>query len=161
MKRAEANDPLALYNVGRKRYREGDYEGAFEYFTKAARLGGIQAHHNLSVMYGEGLGVEHDAKKKIYHLEEAAIGGHPIARYNLGCHEGRNGKNDRAAKHFIIAAKLGLDGALDKVKEGFQMGIVSKEEYAATLRGHQAAVDATKSIQRDAAYAFFKRKGLS
>jgi len=73
----------------------------------------------------------------------------------------RNGKNDRAAKHFIIAAKLGLDGALDKVKEGFQMGIVSKEEYAATLRGHQAAVDATKSIQRDAAYAFFKRKGLS
>ena len=29
--------------------------------------------------------------------------------------------------------------------------ILSKEEYASTLRGHQAALDATKSQQRDAA----------
>jgi hypothetical protein len=37
------------------------------------------------------------------------------------------------------------------------MGVVSKEDYAAALRGHQAAVDATKSEQRDAAYAFYNR----
>ena len=30
-------------------------------------------------------------------------------------------------------------------------GIVSKEDYAAALRGHQAAVDATKSTQREKA----------
>ena len=41
------------------------------------------------------------------------------------------------------------------MKEGFQMGWASKEDYEAALRGHQAAVDATKSQERDAAAAAF------
>lgn len=57
-------------------------------------------------------------------------------------------------KHFIIAAKLGDDEALDVVKEGFQVELVSEEDYEAALCGHQAAVDATKSQHRDKAYAF-------
>jgi hypothetical protein len=51
----------------------------------------------------------------------------------------------------IIAAKLGYDDALNKLKEYFAKGFVSKEDYASALRGHQVAVDATKSEQRDAA----------
>jgi hypothetical protein len=35
------------------------------------------------------------------------------------------------------------------------MGVVSKEDYAAALRGHQAAVDATKSKQREEGYTFY------
>ena len=62
-------------------------------------------------------------------------------------------------KHLIIAANLGCDEALKKVKEGFVAGLVSKEDYAVALRGHQAAVDATKSQQREAAYAFFNNVG--
>jgi hypothetical protein len=58
----------------------------------------------------------------------------------LGAHEYNAARDERAFKHFIIAAKLGCDGALDKVKEGFAEGYVSKEDYAAALRGHQAAV---------------------
>jgi hypothetical protein len=54
-------------------------------------------------------------------------------------------------KHYIIAAKLGHDGALKGVKNGFRGGVVSKEDYEAALRGHQAAVDATKSKQREEA----------
>ncbi len=54
-------------------------------------------------------------------------------------------------KHWIIAAKQGLDLALETVKEDFTKGLVSKEDYEAALHGHQAAVDATKSQQRDAA----------
>ena len=50
-------------------------------------------------------------------------------------------------KHWIIANKLGHDGPMETVKESFQKGLVSKEDFAATLRGHQAAVDATKSPQ--------------
>jgi len=84
-------------------------------------------------------------------LEEAAIGGHAGARFNLGCTEGNRGRHERAMRHFIIAAKLGDDGALDEVKKGFRGGIVSKEDYAVALRGHQTAVDATKSEQREAA----------
>ena len=35
------------------------------------------------------------------------------------------------------------------------MELVSKEDFEAALRGHQAAVDATKSQQRDAAEVFY------
>jgi TPR repeat protein len=151
MKRIEANDPLALCQVGKDRYNEGDHKGAIQYFTKAAELGHIDAHYQLSCLYDKGEGVERDFAKEVHHLEEAAIGGHPGARYNLGCYEARDGRYDRAMKHFLIAAKLGYDGALDKLKIGFTHGFVSKEEYAAALRGHQAAVDATKSEQREKA----------
>eukprot|EP00573_Skeletonema_grethae_P007104 CAMPEP_0201695596 /NCGR_PEP_ID=MMETSP0578-20130828/7490_1 /ASSEMBLY_ACC=CAM_ASM_000663 /TAXON_ID=267565 /ORGANISM="Skeletonema grethea, Strain CCMP 1804" /LENGTH=42 /DNA_ID= /DNA_START= /DNA_END= /DNA_ORIENTATION= len=41
----------------------------------------------MSHMYREGLGVEKDVKKKLFHLEEAAIGGHADARYNLASYE--------------------------------------------------------------------------
>ncbi len=157
MERAKANDPVALFKMGvNKCYNEGDYKGAVEYWTKAATLGDMDAHFNLSVMYREGTGVEKDEKKEVYHLEEAAIGGHPSARFNLGYHEMNNGRLDRGIKHWIIAAKLGYDNALEAVKGSFRRGFsfVSKEEYAAALRGHQAAVDATKSKQREEAYAF-------
>ncbi len=40
------------------------------------------------------------------------------------------------------------------MKKGFQKGHVSKEDFEAALRGHQAAVDATKSKQREEAYVF-------
>ena len=155
MERVKVNDPIALSRFGDKCDREGDLQGAIKYYTKAAELGDITAHYNLSVMYREGDGVEKDKKKEIYHKEEAAIGGHPYARFNLGCAENRAGRIDRAYKHWVIAAKLGLDDALGVVKKGFMSGYVSKEDYEAALRGHQAAVDATKSEQREEADIFF------
>jgi TPR repeat protein len=157
MKRVKVNDPYALFKMGAKCEREGDYERAVKYYTKAAELGIMNAHYNLAAAYLEGKGVEKDEKKKVYHLEEAAIGGHPQARYNLACYAGQSGKHDKAMKHFIISAKLGYDDALDKVKDGFALGFVRKEDYAAALRGHQAAVDATKSRQREEAYEFYAR----
>jgi hypothetical protein len=52
---------------------------------------------------------------------------------------------DRAVKHWIIAAALGDDGSLlDALKEGYKWGLIKKEDFAAALRAHQAAVDATK-----------------
>ena len=51
MKRVKANDPLAIGKMGNKCELEGDLEGAFEYYTKAAELGDIHAHYLLSIMY--------------------------------------------------------------------------------------------------------------
>ncbi len=155
LKRAKANDTVGLFQMGARCENEGDYETANEYFTKAAALGYIDSHYNLGNMYGKGQGVVKNEKKEVYHLEEAAIGGHPKARNNLGCYEEENGRIDRAMRHFIIAAKLGHDNALEAVKKGFVHGYVSKEDYAAALRGHQAAVDATKSAQRKAAEEYY------
>ena len=153
MKRVEANDLDALQQLGTIRFTEGDYRGAFEYLTKAATLGDAAAHYQLSCLYGLGEGVEKDEKKELYHLEQAAIGGHPTARYNLGATEWNNGRYERAVKHYIIAANLGHDESLEKLKEFYEVGLVSKDEFASTLRTHHAAVDATKSPQREAAEA--------
>ena len=47
MKRIEANDPVAMNQMGGIRYYEGDYKRAFEYWTKAAALGDVEAHYQL------------------------------------------------------------------------------------------------------------------
>ena len=115
-------------------------------------------HFELSCLYRDGLGVKKDKKKQLHHLEKAAIGGHPIARHNLGCVEGgRNGQHDRAAKHFVIASKLGNDISLEGVKTLYKDGYVSKGDLAAAIRGHHAAIEATKSPQREEAEKYAER----
>jgi len=159
MKRIEVNDPVALRQWGFRRYSEGDYKGAFEYWTKAAKLGDASAHYELSHSYKEGKGgVEKDEKKEVQHLEEAAILGHPKARHNLGCHEWTNNDNaERAVKHFIIAATQEDDESIEALMFAFKKGCVSKDEFAAALRAHQAAVDAAKSPQREAAEEYRRK----
>jgi TPR repeat protein len=95
--------------------------------------------------------VSYNEKKSLYHSEQAAIGGHVKARHNLGFEAFMNGKMDTAVKHWIIAAKLGHDDSLQRLKNGFQIGTVSKDVFAAALRAHKAAVDAMKSPQREEA----------
>ena len=157
-KRVAANDPVALIAVGRGAYQKKDFDGAFAYWTKAAELGDAEAHFELSVLYRNGEGVEKDEKKEYYHLEEAAIRGHPSARHNLGYYERMSGRTERSAKHYIIAVNVGFDESIQTLKEYYKHGLVSKEDFAGALRAHQAAVaavDATKSPQREAAEKFY------
>jgi hypothetical protein len=147
--RVKANDPAALRRMGGKCYKEGDKEGAFEYWTKAADLGDLDAHYDLGIMYKNGEGVEEDKEKMVYHYEKAAIGGHPIARYNLAAIEGRNGNAGRSAKHYIIAANLGDERSMKTLWAMFKKGDITKEDLNATLRTHQAALDGMKSEQRN------------
>ena len=152
MKRVEANDPVALRTLGTQCVDEGDFKGAFKYWTRAGELGDVEAHYKLSILYQLGQGdVEKDEKKEVYHLEQAAIGGHPEARNNLGAIEMDNGRYERALKHWMIATNLGCDLSLANLKRFYGRGIVSKDDFAAALRAHHAAVGATKSPQREAA----------
>ena len=158
MKRIEANHSLAMCRMGTQCSNKGDYKTAFEYFTNAATLGDMMAHYQLSCLYRDGLGVEKDKKRERHHLTVAAIGGHPHARHNLGHMEWENGRVDKAAKHYIIAAKLGYDDSLKGVKNLYKDGYVSKDDFAAALRGHHAAIVATKSPQREEAEKFVERR---
>ena len=153
-KRAAKNDPNALHHVGCNYSREGDHSTAIEYWEKASRLGNVESHLQLSWAYQHGLGVAKDKEKFIFHLEQAAIGGHPHARHNLGVWELENDNPERAAKHFIIAANLGLDDSIGSLNRGYEHKAVSEEDLNAALKGHQAALDAMKSPQRDTAEAF-------
>ena len=150
MKRIEAKDPNAMVHEGVLQYKKGDYDTAFEYYRKAAELGNIKAHFKLACLYHHGEGIEEDEEKEIHHLEQAAIGGHPDARYNLGFEEWKRGNNERAVKHWVIAATQGHDDSLTMMMEGFKdWGFVQKEDLATALRAHKAAVDATKSPERE------------
>jgi TPR repeat protein len=149
--RVKANDPAALCQMGGTCYDKGDYDGAFDYLSKAAELGDAGAHAQLGDMYYEGLGVERDDEKVVYHYEKAAIAGHPIARHNLACSEQECRNIERSVKHLIIAANLGNKGSMKVLWKHYSAGNITKEELDATLRSHQATLDSMKSEQREAA----------
>ena len=139
----------SLCQEGITQYIKENYSRAFEYLTKAAELGDTRGHFRLACLYQEGKGVQKDVGKMIYHFEEAAIAGHPDARYLLGEHEYENGNMDRAVKHLIISANQGHDASMKTLMDFFKQRFVSKDDLAVALRAHKAAVDATKSSQRE------------
>jgi TPR repeat protein len=127
-RRVKANDPVAMREMGMSLCDEEDFEAAIEYWTKAAGLGDIEAHYQLSDLYNDGLSVEADIKMEVYHLEEAAIGGHSIARHDLGVVELNFGRKERAAKHFIIAANVGNKESIKELMKLYTTGVVTKED---------------------------------
>jgi hypothetical protein len=151
MERAKANDPAALRRMGARRYYEGDYDVAFEYFTKAVELGDVESHSWLGVMYRKGEGVEKDEEKGVYLFKKAAIRGHPTARYNLGWREHESGNVERAVKHFIIAANVGDEKSMKALWGYYKDRNITKQELDATLRTHHAAINEMKSPERKAA----------
>lgn len=155
MRRIRANDPVAMIEAGKRCYHSGDYAGAFDYFTRTSGLDGVvaEAHYCLSFMYMDGKGVERNVMESLYHLEEAAIGGQPKARHDLGVHEMERGRIERAAKHFIIASNNGHDLSVKAIRELSAKGYVSRKDFVMALRAHKAAVDAARSPQREAAVA--------
>jgi TPR repeat protein len=151
MERIKANDPAAMGHMGLELRNEGEYDKAFEYYTRAAELGDSDAHYMLGLMYVDGDVVEKDKEKEVYHNEKAAIGGHPWARHNLGCYEHENGNMERAVKHWIIAANLGYEDSMKHLWRCYSAGAITKEDLDATLRTHQAAINEMKSKERDLA----------
>eukprot|EP00984_Skeletonema_dohrnii_P013065 scaffold5382_cov79-Skeletonema_dohrnii-CCMP3373.AAC.4 len=54
LKRVTAIDPIAMCQMGSIRFNDGDYDTAFEYWTKATGLGDVGSHYNLSLLYKKG-----------------------------------------------------------------------------------------------------------
>mmetsp|Transcript_34174 Transcript_34174/g.62919 ORF Transcript_34174/g.62919 Transcript_34174/m.62919 type:complete len:300 (+) Transcript_34174:248-1147(+) len=158
-KRMEANDAEAFMILG-CHYHEGemglpkDLKKSIGPLLRASELGSLHAHYHLGQAYYDGEGVEKDMKKAIHHWERAAMGGHVQARHNLGFLETND---NRAKKHFMIAARAGYDDSLGTIGNMFTAGHVTKEEYEETLRANKDSLDEMKSDQRDIAFdAFLK-----
>ena len=86
-----------------------------------------------------------DKKKARHYYELAAMNGSVMARHNLGADEYEAGYDQRAMKHFILAARAGDKLSSDMVKEGYMAGYVTKGQYANTLREYQKSQDEMKS----------------
>ncbi len=106
IKRVEANDPVALCKQGTEECDKGNFCRAFDLYAKAADLGDAHAHFSLAGIYLNGDGVEEDEGKLVYHLEEAAIAGHPDARNDLGFHESNYGNFAREQRNTISSLPI-------------------------------------------------------
>jgi len=152
-KRMKLNDVGAFYTMGYL-YSNGDCglpknkNKSFELMNQAAELGSSDAHYNLGNWYSQGRHVVRDKNKATHHYMLAAIGGHELARFNLGTMEGNNRNHDKAMKHHMIAARCGFDESLATVGAGYKVGFVTKDDYASTLRAHKASQDEMKSEER-------------
>lgn len=155
-KRVDAGDPMAIWHLGNK-YRYGrsglekDMTRAVELYERAAELGVKEAHYCLGFLYSKGKDVEKDTAKAIRHYEVAAMLGDVDARYSLGHGEGRAENHDLALQHYLMAAKMGHQNALNAVKGLFTHRYATKADYAAALRGYQSATEQTRSPDRDEA----------
>ena len=132
-----------------------DMAKANELHLKAGELGCAEAYFNLGNSHASGRhDLEVDMKKAIYYWELAAMMGDLDARYNLGREEYRtNNDYRRAMKHFLLAARAGEKRSLDIIKKGFMKGVVTKDEYANTLRAYHERQKEMKSDMRDKAAA--------
>ena len=157
-KRAEANDAVALFNLGCDyqfgRYRlPQDYEMALELWHKAGHLGHAMAYCNIGHCYNRGLGVEVDEQKAVHYFELAAMRGDVYSRHNLGIIEATSGSLDRALNHYMIAARGGSDESLQEIRNLFSKELATKDDYATALQSYQAYLIEIKSDKRDEAAA--------
>ena len=162
-KRVDAKDPVAIGVLANAHYHEDyglqqDIPRAIELWTQAVHHGDLDSHFRLGFLYYAGGGVERDEAKAIYYWQHAAIQGHPDSRLMLGFHERRSENHELAIEHWMIAAKMGHEKSLNAIKDTFMEGHATKEQYAEALRGHQTALEETKSLQREEANAFFRKK---
>jgi len=142
-------------------YREGimgmqqNLQKANKLYIQAGELGYAAAYYNLGLAYYHGRGEEVDKKKAKYYWELAAMGGSAQARHNVGWEEVEAENEQRAVKHFIIAARAGFERSLAVVKEGFKRGLIMKDEYESTLRAYQKRQNEMKSDERDKAAIYY------
>lgn len=151
---ANAITILARYHAMGEMGFPQDLAKSAELLLRAGELGYAEAYYNLGNAYYYGRGVEVDVKKARKYWELAAIGGKTNARNSLGITEGYAGNEEKAQKHFIIAARAGHGECLEKVRKGYARGVVTKDEYADTLREYQKRQDETKSEMRDEALKY-------
>ena len=128
-----------------------DMRKAVEQWTEAAELGSIEALNHLGGAYYLGIGVEQDKAKAVEFFAKAAMQGHVDSRHNLGCHELEEGSHDRAVRHWLISAKMGLKESLENIKNAFMKGIATKDQYTEALKGYQDGLEEMKSHDRDEA----------
>ena len=74
-----------------------------------------------------GEGVKKDCWEGVYNLEEASIGSHVHATYQLGVHEYNTGRYERH------------DDSMDVLMKWYQEGHVKEEDLTRTLRAHNCS----------------------
>ena len=147
---AHAHNVLARYYATGENGFPINRAKSMELSLKGGELGDPSSYYNLGNMYNQ-VG---DIKKAMHYYGLAAIKGNLNARANLAKMEGYASNDERAYKHFLIAARGGDVESLSKVRMGITRGFVTKEEYGVALRAYQQRKNETKSEMRDEALVY-------
>ena len=78
--RAEAGDPVALYELGEHHLQAGEFDRARELWERAAAAGSGEALFNLGLLYENGEGVPKDDDRAQDYYRRGAALGHAGAR---------------------------------------------------------------------------------
>ena len=161
----EYNDPRAMNMLGFY-YLKGEsgltrnLKKAEEFFKRSYALGDPVAAHHLS-----GLHREHFQNKvlSIQYAEEGARRGDCSCMTFLAYCAARSGNWEEATRQYMMAARSGNDIAMKKIMEFYQIKLLSKDDFATTLRAHKAANDKGKNEAREYAmrHKKFKAKMIS
>lgn len=127
MKRVENEDVVAIhqlayfYSLGQPGLQR-DMEKALDLYRKAGKLGYCYSHSAIADLYLEVNGVPQDRKKALFYYQQAALGGHEVARHNLGLDDSAGAISvkpnmKRAVKHWMISASSGLDESVTTIRE--------------------------------------------
>ena len=149
---AKSMEQLATFYLNGTGGLEKDLVKAMELLKTAGERGCATAYGWLGSFYRKD--AQKDDKKAVHYWKLAAIGGDINSRHNLACINKRDGDHKRAYKHFLICAKAGYEPSLHAVKDGFQNGYVTKDEYGAALRAYQKQHGDRKSARREEAFAY-------
>ena len=143
-------DLARQYQFGEAGYPK-DIPKAIELFIQSGELGCASAYTRLGDIYFFGTGETINTELAIHYYELAAKMSDVTARYNLGCIEKNDGNEERAYKHFAMAAHAGHENALNYMKTGFKEGQVTNDEHGKALDEYQKSQDEMKSDIRAAA----------
>ena len=157
MKRANEGNSEAIFRVGQVYYHgergiKQDKDEGLKWFHRAMKEGSGRAAYILGVAYEHGDGVDKDIDKAIEYYQKGGDLGDAHSFHSAGILLVKKGMLEEAALHYRKAAMCGLsdNNILDYIRHEYKAGIITKEEYAYTLREHQAACNEMKSEGRDA-----------
>jgi len=137
------NDPTAMNVVGWWSMKgiEGlrqNLKKAEELFKRSFDLGNIDVAYLLKQLYHKYIPDEVLVMK---YLEEGTRRGNACCMVDLANHTLQSGNVEEATRLVVMAARLGLDLAMNKLMVYYRNGWLSKEDLATTLRAHKAAND--------------------
>ncbi|KAL7545256.1 hypothetical protein ACHAWF_008608 [Thalassiosira exigua] len=155
-KRVDCQDPDACCSLGKilkkgNLTRQKNLPKAIQLFKRAVEIGSgnNDSHWQLGKTYYEGNEILlPNLKLASYHVERAAMSGHPSARHQLGCAAYKAGRCDKAAKHWIISSRIGWKESLTNLKDMVAIGHATSDQYKEASEGYEKIVDEMETPQR-------------
>lgn len=171
LKQAIAGDAKAQNQIGDAYYMGNgvakDYKKAFEWYSKSAKQGNLDATDSLALMYGNGQYVAYNIlqSEKLYQL--AASQGHSASQYMLYLLY-RDGESQiprdipKAVRYLIQSANLGYDDAQFDLAFRYEKGIdVPRDAIRALHYYRLAANQGHAHAQNNLAYLYEMGYGIA